>query len=451
VTKEQDEQEIPAIATEAYLYLYPLILADVTRRVMINAEPKPNSLNGPMNMFHHLRAFPPPDFKEAMRPNFDTLYSSVWMDLSKEPVILSVPDTQGRYYVLEMLDMWSDTFAVPGKRTSGTAAADFAVVPQGWQGKLPKDVVERIESPTMYVWIVGRTQTNGPKDYEAVHKIQDGYRITPLSMWGKAPKPVKFQLDPTVDMKTTPMKQVEAMRPEDFFEYGAELMKLHPPHVTDWSVVARLKRIGIEPGESFEFKAADAAVQRAIEQAPATGLKWMKDMVPTIGRIVNGWQINTEAIGVWGNAYLKRAACNWLGPGWNQPEDAIYPMTFSDAEGKPLDGSTGYMLHFDKQELPPVGAFWSVTLYGADGFAVPNPLDRYALGDRDPLKYNADGSLDLHVQKNSPGKEKEANWLPAPAGGFGLFMRLYAPKPQIVDGRWQPPAVRRAAAAMKAA
>jgi hypothetical protein len=450
MAKEQDEQEIHAIATEAYVYFYPLVLADVTRRVMINGEPKPNSLTGPMNMFHHLRALPPADFKDAARPNYDTLYSTVWLDLSEEPIVLSVPDTQGRYYLLEMVDMWGDTFAVPGKRTSGTAAANFAVVPQGWQGKLPKDM-ERIESPTMYVLIVGRTQTNGPKDYDAVHKVQDGYRITPLSEWGKPPKPVKFQVDSTVDMKTPPMKQVEAIRPADFFEYAAELMKLHPPHVTDWSMVARLKRIGIEAGESFAFKEADEAVKRALERAPAAGLQWMKTALPTIGRIVNGWQMNTEGIGVWGNAYLKRAACNWMGPAWNQPEDATYPMTFSDAEGKPLSGANEYVLHFGKQELPPVGAFWSVTLYGADGFAVPNPLDRYALGDRDPLKYNADGSLDLHVQKNSPGKEKEANWLPAPAGGFGLFMRLYAPKPQIVDGRWQPPAVRRAAAAMKAA
>ena len=247
------------------------------------------------------------------------------------------------------------------------------------------------------------------------------------------------------------MKQVEAISPAAFFEYAAELMKLNPPHVTDWSVVARLKRLGIEPGESFAFKEADQAVRSALEQAPAAGLQWMKSMLPKIGRVANGWQMNTESIGVWGNDYLKRAACNWMGPGWNQPEDATYPLTFVDAEGKPLVGSNEYVLHFGKQELPPVDAFWSVTLYGADGFGVPNPLDRHALGDRDPLKYNADGSLDLYVQKNSPGKEKESNWLPAPEGEFGLFMRLYAPKPQILDGRWLPPAVRRAAVAAKAA
>jgi hypothetical protein len=447
---KENQQEIQAIAKEAYVYLYPLVLTDVTRRVMTNVEPQPGSPSGPMNMFHHLRAFPTADFRDIVRPNFDTLYSIAWLDLGDEPMIVSVPDTQGRYYLLEMLDMWTDAFAVPGKRTSGTAAMDFAVVPQGWQGKLPKDT-ERIDSPTMYVWVAGRTQTNGPKDYDAVHKIQDGYRITPLSEWGKTPKPVKFQLDPTVDMKTTPMKQVETMRPADFFEYAAELMKLHPPHITDWSMVARLKRIGIEAGESFEFKEADEAVRRALEQAPSAGLQWMKSTLPSIARVVNGWQINTETVGVYGNAYLKRAIIALLGLGANQPEDAIYPLSLGDADGKPLDGSTEYVLHFGKQELPPVGAFWSVTVYDADGFPVANPLNRYALGDRDPLKYNSDGSLDLYFQHKSPGKDKEANWLPAPEGEFNLTMRLYAPKAEALDGRWLPRGVHRVAAVSKAA
>jgi hypothetical protein len=447
---KENGQEIQAIATEAYVYLYPLVLMDVTRRVMTNVEPKPGSQGGPMNMFHHLRAFPTADFRDVVRPNFDTLYSIAWLDLGEEPMILSVPDTEGRYYLLEMLDMWTDAFAVPGKRSSGTAAMDFAIVPQGWQGKLPKDT-ERIDAPTMYVWIVGRTQTNGPKDYDAVHKVQDGYRVTPLSDWGKAPKPIKFQLDSTVDMKTTPMKQVETMRAGDYFEYAAELMKIHPPHLTDWSTVARMKRLGIEAGESFEFKEADAAVKRALEQAPAAGLQWMKSTAPSITRVVNGWQVNTETIGVYGNAYLKRAIIALLGLGANQPEDAVYPLSLGDADGKPFDGSTEYVLHFGKQELPPVGAFWSVTLYDVDGFPAANPLNRHALGDRDPLKYNADGSLDLYLQHNSPGKDKEANWLPAPEGEFNLTMRLYAPKAEVLDGRWLPAGVRRAAAAAKAA
>jgi hypothetical protein len=447
---QETESEITAIATEAYVYLYPLVLMDVTRRVMTNAEPKPGSQSGPMNMFHHLRAFPPADFRDVVRPNFDTLYSIAWLDLGDGPMIVSVPDTEGRYYLLQMLDMWTDTFAVPGKRTSGTAAADFGLVAPGWPGRLPSGV-ERIDAPTTYVWIVGRTQANGPKDYDAVHNLQDGFRITPLSRWGKPPKPVKFQIDSTVDMKTPPMKQVEAMPGSDFFEYAAELMKLHPPHITDWSIAARLKRIGIEPGESFEFNEAGPAVQRVLQQVPAAGLDWMNNALPTNGRNVNGWQIMTESVGVYGNDYLKRAMTAMAGLGANQPEDAIYPFTSADAGGKPLDGSAEYLLHFGKLELPPVDAFWSVTLYDVDGFPVPNPIDRHSLGDRDPLKFNADGSLDLYLQQRSPGKDREANWLPTPARQFSLAMRLYAPRPEARDGRWLPPALRSAATASKAA
>jgi hypothetical protein len=437
------EQEAYEIGIEAYHYLYPLISMDVTRRLTTNLEPGVKPGFGPMNAFHHMRAFPTADFRDVVRPNFDTLYSSAWLDLTKEPMIVSAPDTQGRYYLLPMLDMWSDVFAVPGKRISGTHAANFAVVPQGWKGKLPKGV-ERIDAPTPYVWIIGRTQTNGPKDYEAVHKVQDGYKMTPLSQWGKKPKAVTVKIDPSVDMKTPPLTQVNTMPAAKYFSYGAELMKLNPPHITDWSTVARLKRIGIEPGKRFDFDKASPAVKAALERAVVDGLKLMKDNLPTLARVVNGWQMNTDTMGVYGNFYLKRAIVAMVGLGANQPEDAIYPLNIFDADGKPMNGAHNYVLHFSKEELPPAGAFWSVTMYDAEGFQVANKLDRFAIGDRDELKFNADGSLDIYIQYESPGKDKESNWLPSPAkGALGVTMRLYAPKAQALDGRWNPPAIRR--------
>lgn len=437
------EQESYEIGIEAYHYLYPLILMDITRRVTTNLEPTRKPGMWPMNVFHHMRAFPTADFREVVRPNFDTLYSIAWLNLTKEPMVVSVPDTHGRYYLLPMLDMWSDVFAVPGKRTSGTSAANFAVVSQGWKGKLPERV-ERIEAPTPYVWIIGRTQTNGPKDYDDVHKVQDGYTVTPLSQWGKKPEPAKAVIAPGVDMKTPPLVQVNTMPAARFFSYGAELMKLSPPHVTDWSTVARLKRIGIEAGKSFDFDKASPAVRAALERATVDGLKVMKDKTPTMARVVNGWQMNTDTMGVYGNYYLKRAIVAMVGLGANQPQDAIYPLNVSDADGKPLDGTNKYVLHFKKEELPPVGAFWSLTMYDAEGFQVANKLDRFAIGDRDELKYNADGSLDIFMQHESPDKDKESNWLPSPAQGvLGVTMRLYAPEAQVIDGRWAPPAIKR--------
>jgi hypothetical protein len=433
------EQEAEVIAQEAFIYLYPLVTMDASRRQLTNIEAGKMTGRGPANTFVNIRAFPDANFREVVRPNFDTLYSSGWLDLSKEPMIVSVPDTGGRYYLLPMLDMWSDVFAVPGKRTSGTTAAHYAIVPPGWTGTLPRGV-ERINAPTPHVWIIGRTQTNGAKDYPAVHKIQDGFKVVPLSQWGRAPTPVTVRIDPSIDMKTPPKTQVDTMPADKFFAYGAELMKTNPPHVTDWSTLARLKRIGIEPGRFDTGKADQAALARGAKG----GLKLMRDKLPTLARVANGWQMNTDTMGVYGDYYLKRAIVAMVGLGANQPEDAIYPLAVSDGEGRPVTAENRYVLSFKKDELPPADAFWSLTMYDAEGFQVANPINRFAIGDRDALKFNSDGSLDLYIQHENPGAERESNWLPAPKSGpIGLTMRLYAPQQAALDGRWNPPPLRR--------
>jgi hypothetical protein len=368
--------------------------------------------------------------------------------LTDEPVVVTAPDTAGRYYLLPMLDMWSDVFAVPGSRTSRDKAATFLVAPVGWRPdlrqrfvkefRLPDDA-QLIEAPTPYVWIIGRTKTNGPSDYEAVHKTQAGYTITPLSQWGKKVQPQKVVIDPDVDMKTPPLTQVNSMPADKYFAYGASLMKTNPPHHTDWSTIARLKRIGIEPGK-FDAGKADPA---ALARGTAAGLKLMQEKLPTLARIANGWQMNTDTMGVYGNYYLKRAIVAMVGLGANQPEDAIYPLAVVDSEGNPPVAERRYVLSFTKDQLPPVDGFWSLTMYDADGFQVANPINRFAIGDRDPLKFEVDGSLNLYIQNESPGADKEPNWLPAPkSGAIGLTMRLYAPKAQALDGRWNPPPIR---------
>ncbi|MGZ8218341.1 DUF1254 domain-containing protein [Methylomagnum sp.] len=435
-------EETRAIAEEAYVYFYPLVSMDVTRRQLTNIEAGKMTGRGPMNTFSHVRAFPDANFREVVRPNFDTLYSSAWLDLTQEPVVVSAPDTAGRYYLLPMLDLWSDVFAVPGKRATGTRVGHFAVVPSGWKGKLPAGVT-RLDAPTPYVWLIGRTQTNGPEDYPAAHKVQDGYGITPLSQWGKKAPPVQAKIDPTVDMKTPPLVQVNTMPAKTYYTYAAELLKVNPPHLTDQPIIARMKRIGIEAGKSLDFDRLDPAVRQALEAAPADGLKAMKEKLPTLARVVNGWQMNTDSMGVYGNYYLKRAIVAMVGLGANLPEDAIYPLLVADADGKPLDGGNKYVLHFDKSELPPASAFWSITMYDGEGFHAANPLNRFAIGDRDRLRFNADGSLDIHIQHDSPGSGKESNWLPAPKGPLGVTLRLYAPKAEALDGRWAPPAVKR--------
>jgi hypothetical protein len=444
------EQEAHAIGVDAYLYLYPLVTMDLTRKQSTNIEPGKEFGKGPMNTFANIPEYPPANLKVVVRLNFDTLYSVAWLDLTKEPMIVSVPDTDGRYYLLPMLDMWTDVFASPGWRTTGTQAGNFLVVPLGWRPdlrdrfieefKLPKDI-QRIDAPTPYVWVIGRTRTDGPPDYDAVRKIQAGYKVTALSEWGKSPKPVEVKIDPSVDMKTPPKIQADTMPAGTYFAYAAELLKLHPPHLTDEPILAQMKRIGLEPGKSFDVDTLDPTVKKALESVPEDAQHLMKWKLPTLARVVNGWSMNTDTMGVYGNYYLKRAIVTQLGLGANLPEDAVYPLNLADETGKPLDGANKYTLHFDKGATPPVNAFWSITLYDADGFQVGNSLNRFAVSSWMPFKYNPDGSLDLYFQNDSPGAGKEANWLPAPKGAFNLTMRLYAPKSDILTGKWNPPPV----------
>jgi len=435
------EQEAHGIGVQAYLYFYPIVTMDLTRKQLTNVE-RPEGIHAPMNTFVSLAEYPAADMRVVVRPNFDTLYSSAFLDLTTEPMIVSAPDTGGRYYLLPMLDMWTDVFASPGWRTTGTQAANFLVTPPGWNGAVPS-AMTRISAPTPYVWIIGRTKTDGPQDYDAVHKIQAGYNITPLSEWGKPARPAPGKIDPSVDMKTPPKIQVDTMPAGKFFAYAAELLKVNPPHITDQPIIAQLKAIGIEPGKSFDLDQAEPAVRKALASAAEDAQQLMAWKLPTLARVVNGWSMNTDTMGVYGNYYLKRAIVAQTGLGANLPEDAVYPINLADESGKPLEGANKYKLHFEKTDMPPVDAFWSVTLYDSQGFQVPNPLNRFAVSSWMPFKYNADGSLDLYFQNESPGADKETNWVPAPKDAFNLLMRLYAPRSEALTGKWNPPPVTR--------
>jgi hypothetical protein len=345
------EDEARVLGVEAYLYLYPLVTMELTRRQTTNLAAGERPGFGPMGTFSHVREFPSAEFKAVVRPNFDTLYSSAWLDLTGEPMIVSVRDSHDRYYVLPMYDMWTDAFAVPGTRTTGTQAAEYLVVPPGWAGQVP-DGMSVIQAPTAYVWIIGRTQTNGPADYAAVHQVQDGFAITPLPRRNQAPAPVQAHPDPSVDMHTPPLEQVNAMSARDYFRLAAELLRLHPPHLSDWSTIARLGRIGLRPGEEFDYHALDPAIRAGLDKAPAAGLALLHQTLPRLAKVVNGWQMNTDTMGVYGNFYLKRAIVAMVGLGALPPEDAIYPLHVADADGQPLSGDHDYRLHFDRDELP---------------------------------------------------------------------------------------------------
>jgi len=304
--------------------------------------------------------------------------------------------------------------------------------------------VREIRSPTNIALMIGRTQTNGKDDYDAVHRFQDDLKAMPLSQYGHDYTPPQGIVKPQQDMSAPP-DQVEKMDAATFFALFAELMKENPPHANDYPILSRMKRIGIEPGRSFSVAGASPEVRRAIERAAPDALKHIKATPARSGERANGWRTNLTAIGTYGANYLHRAGVAFAGLGANVIEDAVYPTALTDAEGQPFSSDRRYVLHFDEDKTPPARAFWSLTMYDQRQLFAANPIGRYAIGDRDQLAFNADGSLDLYIQRDSPGPDNESNWLPAPASGpFSMTMRLYWPESEVLDGTWSPPPVRRA-------
>jgi hypothetical protein len=443
------ELEAREIAIEAYMYAYPMVTMEVTRRVMTNVE-KPEGSKAPMGQFARLRSYPAVDDHSVTAPNADTLYTLTWLDVSKEPWIVSIPDMKGRYFLFPMLDMWTNVFQDPGKRTTGTKAQKYAITAPGWSGTLPAGVTE-YKAPTGIVWVLGRIYASGtPEDYKAVHALQDQVTAVPLSAYGKPFTPPPGKVDASIDMKE-PRGQVNALDGNSYFKLFAELLKTNPPLADDAPMVAKLAKIGIVPGQDFDPAKLEPAVAKGIAAAPKPAQDkiqaWLKEaIVAGDAKLEHGWMYFTK-VGVYGTSYRQRAMITWFGLGANRPQDAVYPTSDGPDVVKKYHGSNKYVMHFKKGELPPVDGFWSITMYDKDYFFVPNPLNRYTISQRNMLKANADGSVDVYVQKDSPGKDKEQNWLPAPAGEFVLMMRLYWPKetpPSIVDGSWKPPEVKQA-------
>ena len=437
--------EAIGIAVDAYIYGYPLLTLDTVRKQQTNVA-KPDAQHAPMGQMIRMRSYPAVDNHCCAAPNADTLYTEAWLDVSKEPWIFGIPDMGERYYIMPMLDGWSEVFEVAGSRTTGGKAQTYAITGPGWSGTLPAGVKE-VPSPTGMVWILGRIYSTGtPEDYKAVHALQDKFTVLPLSAYGKPHTPATGVVDPGFDMKTAVRKQVNGMDVVTYFNRLAQLMKTNPPTAQDAPMVARMAKIGLMPGQDFDPSKLGFLDNEVIKTVPKLalvemGLRLKED------KTTNGWLYFTKGVGNFGTDYKLRGMANLLGPGWNRPQDAVYPLSQKDARGDAYDGAKyRYVVHFEKGRLPPAEAFWSLTMYDDDFFFVPNAIRRYDLAQRDKLIINPDGSVDMYLQAASPGKDKEANWLPAPKGKFTLVMRIYSPKtapPSILDGSWTPPPVNR--------
>lgn len=426
---------------EAYLYGYPLVIMAVTRSQAALSV-------GPENQLRRVRQFPDASFKGVVRPNVDTLYTTAFIDMAQGPWVFEMAANDQRYEVMPFMDAWTNVFAAPGTRASGTGGGKFLLVGPTWRGAVPQGM-RLLRSPTRIVWLIGRTQTHGTADYPLVHRLQDGVTlqrwadgatgsVTHRVTHGAAAQPA---WQASAEPPRPPFEQVQALSTEAFFTRLAALMVDNPAAAADGPMLARLSSLGITPGQPLRWSLLD-------RWCVSLG-RWVADFKlarelkkPRQG--VRGWSTPPRNLGQYGIDYATRAGVAMVGLGANLAADALYPNAQVDGQGEPLDGSRRYRLHFKAGELPPVKAFWSVTAYGADDYLIDNPMQRYALGDRDPLVFNADGSLDLWIQADEPAADKKNNWLPVKAGArFLLNARLYWPEDAALDGRWGMPAVER--------
>ncbi|RIB14523.1 hypothetical protein C2G38_2040121 [Gigaspora rosea] len=434
------------IAKDAYIFGYPLVLMDITKKDMLENE------TIPINKFYHKRDFPDYTFEDVVSPNVDTLYSMAWLDLKNEPIILSVPQIQQRYYLMELLDAWTNVFGSISTRTVGIGPGDFAIVGPCWEGELPEGV-KKYSSPTNMVWILGRTQTNANdnKDICLVHCIQDKYMLTPLSCWGNSHVPSQnaasvTKKDDESDKPTLPpVKKIECLDISAFFNCLNTLMNDNPPADADAEAMMRFSEICVAPGKHFDLTKFPDDVQFAIKCSKKEALCEIKHP-PIIPESSNNWSLMTDNVGRYGTNYIFRAYIAYLGLGANLPKDAIYPNARKDQNGSSLTGENNYRykISFTRGKTPPVKAFWSLTMYNDQQFFVKNCLGRYALGSRDDLKYSTDdGSLTIYLQHDSPGKDYESNWLPAPDSNFNVMFRFYWPTNEILDKTWVPPYIEK--------
>jgi hypothetical protein len=431
------------LATDAYIFGYPLVTMEMTRRIVTNVV-RPEGTRAPMGQIIKLREYPGPSFTDVTAPNADTLYTTSFFDVGAEPWVLSLPDMKGRYALFPMLDGWTNVFQVPGKRTTGTAAQTYAITGPGWKGTLPQGVRE-YKSPTSIVWLLGRIYCTGtPEDYKAVHELQDQCKLVPLSAYGKPYTAPDGKVDASIDMKTAVRDQVNKMDAQVYFTLLAQLMKTNPPAAADAPEVARFAKIGLIPGKDFDASKLNADFAKRI---PEVGFDRIMLQFKTNKEVknINGFGFTTKT-GIYGTDYLMRALVTAIGLGANRPQDAVYPTSLKDADGKAYEGANKYVMHFPKGQRPPVEGFWSLTMYNDKYFFVSNPINRYSISARQNLKTNADGSTDLYIQKHSPGPDKESNWLPAPADKFVLMLRMYWPdesSPSIINGSWKIPPVKK--------
>jgi hypothetical protein len=432
--------EARAIAKEAYIYGYPMV--DGYRIQYAYCVDRENpEFKAPWNQLRNIpRVFTPED-KAVQTPNSDTPYSMVGLDLRAEPMVLTVPPiAKGRYFSIQLIDEYTHNFAYIGSRATGNDGGSFLIAGPGWKGRTPKGVKQVIRSETELVLAVYRTQLFNPGDLENVKKVQAGYSAQPLSAFLGQPAP---KAAPAIDF-IKPLTPATQKTSPEFFDILNFILQFCPTVPSEKDLMARFARIGVGAGKTFDAEKLSPEMKTAIAQgmtdawADFAGLKKRFDA----GEVTSGDAFGTREH--LKNNYLYRMAAAVLGIYGNSAQEAMYPMYGVDADGQKLDGANRYTLRFAPGQLPPVNAFWSLTMYEMPAsLLVANPLNRYLINSPmlPQLKKDADGGLTLLIQNESPGADREANWLPAPKGPFFMAMRLYWPKAEAIEGKWTAPPV----------
>ena len=437
-------EEARAIAKEAYIYGFPLVDSYRVQYSYFVDRGNPEFKSAWNTLNNTARVYTPED-KAIQTPNSDTPYSFLGADLRAEPLVLTVPAVEKeRYYSLQFIDMYTFNFAYVGSRATGNEAGSFLLAGPDWKGETPPGIKAVIRSETEFAFVLYRTQMFNPADIENVKKIQAGYQVQPLSSFlgQKAPAPA-----PAVDF-VKPLNAEEEKTSPEFFKILNFVLGFCPTNPSETELMERFARINVGAGKSFDFDTFPPDMQQAIESGMAdawAAFKAYKETELDTGKRTSGDSFGTREY--LNGHYLDRMSGAVLGIYGNSKDEAVYPAYFTDEGKKPLSGENKYTLRFEPGMLPPVNAFWSLTLYELpSSLLYANPLNRYLINSSmlADLKKEADGGVTLYIQHDSPGTEKEANWLPAPSGPFFTAMRLYWPKPDALDGKWKAPPMRRA-------
>jgi hypothetical protein len=443
-------QDYHQIAVQAYVWGYPLVVLSRLRKLHTLSKQGMEGIRAPINTFAHTsRLLNAKDPRDTITPNNDTLQSSAWLDLRDEPQVLRVPDMpgrfvnmRGRYHVLWFVDAYGNVFQNIGRRTTGSKSGVYVITGLNWSGPLPEGLIE-IKAPTNTVWIRGHTFIDVYEDREKAVALVRKINLTPLGVFlGKA-KPNTSQALTRGEVLLNPRDIPSAgLR---FFDEMCEALKDNPPPLNETQLLKQFETVGLGSGRIPSAEVKDSAVLAALQSAAATGERLISERLNNLGPKVNGWEYTLQS-GVYGNDYLLRAAIAKVGPGANVPQEITASLTRHDQDGQQLIGEHKYIIHIDKAHIPPVDAFWSLTLYSStDSFFVDNPINRYSIGDLTKgLVMNSDGSMDIYIQRQPPGDSgQRPNWLPAPKGEFYLVFRTYQPRAEIFDGRYEFPPVQR--------